>query len=224
MSLLKVYHFSTCPFSRTIRICLKEKGQAFELINENVWEQREDFLRINPAGTTPVLIVDGKGLVRGIRPAIEFIEEVFNEPALIPGDQEIRSHIRYLFDWFNDKLYSEVTRYILSEKIIKMMTYEGSPNSSAIRAAKQNITFHLDYMDYLLNRNTYICGERITIADCAAVAQLSVLDLVGDVAWDYHQRVKNWYSLMKSRPSVASVLRDKIPGIEPPKHYSDPDF
>lgn len=224
MSLLTVYHFAACPFSRTIRICLKEKGQDFFLINENIWENREEFLRINPAGTTPVLVVNEKSLVRGIKPSVEFIEEVFNEPQLIPGDPEVRAHIRYLFDWFTDKFYSEVVRYILNEKIIRIIATDGSPNSSAIRAAKKNITYHLDYMDYLLSRSRYLCGEIITIADCAAAAQLSILDLVGDIDWKYSQKVKNWYSLMKSRPSVNSVLRDEIHCINIPQHYIDPDF
>lgn len=224
MSLLTIYNFSTCPFSRTLRICLKEKHQNFDLITENVWEHREEFLRINPAGTTPVLVVDNSLIVRGIKPAIEFIEEVCSEPQLIPGDPEIRAHIRYLFDWFNDKFYSEVTKYILSEKIIRLISTDGSPNSPAIRAAKKNVLYHIDYIDYLLRNNTYLCGERITIADCAAAAQLSVLDLVGDAPWDRSQKVKNWYSLMKSRPSVSTILHDEINGITPPKHYSNPDF
>jgi glutathione S-transferase len=224
MSLLIIYHFATCPFSRTVRICLKEKGEDFILINENIWENRQEFLRINPAGTTPVLVVNEKSLIRGIKPSIEFIEEVFNEPQLIPGDPEVKAHIRYLFDWFTDKFYSEVVRYILNEKIIRIIATDGSPNSAAIRAAKRNITYHLDYMDYLLNNSTYLCGERITIADCAATAQLSILDLVGDIDWNYSQKVKNWYSLMKSRPSVNSVLRDEIHGINIPQHYIDPDF
>ncbi len=221
---LTLYHFPICPLSRTLRICLKEKNQNFDLINENLWEYREEFLRINPAGTTPVLVIDNEVLVRGIKPGIEFIEEVFNEPQLIPGDPEIRAHIRYLFEWFNDKFYSEVTKYILNEKIIRIITNDGSPNSSAIRAAKKNIVYHIDYMDYLLSNNTYLCGERITIADCSAAAQISVLDLVGDIDWERSQKVKNWYSIMKSRPTVNIILRDEVHGITPPKHYSDPDF
>ena len=67
--------------------------------------------------------------------------------------------------------------------------------------------YHLDYIAYLLSNNTYLCGERITIADCAAAAQLSVLDLVGDVPWEYNSKVKTWYALMKSRPSLNAILK-----------------
>ena len=46
MSQLTLYHFPICPFSRTLRICLKEKNQNFDLVNENVIEAAENFVEI----------------------------------------------------------------------------------------------------------------------------------------------------------------------------------
>lgn len=224
VSAFRIYHFSGCPFSRTLRMSLKEKNLQFELIHEKPWEHKDEFFKINPAGTTPVLVLENDVLIRGIYSGIEYLEEIDAQPKLLVGDHENRAHIRYVFHWFTEKFYSEVTKYILCEKIIRILAIDGSPNSSAIRAAKKNITYHLDYIAYLLSNNTYLCGERITIADCAAAAQLSVLDLVGDVPWEHNTKVKTWYSLMKSRPSLSAILKDEIHGITPPKHYADPDF
>lgn len=194
------------------------------MIAEKPWEHREGFLMINPAGTTPVLISENNSLIKGIYPAVEFLEEIEIQPKLIIGDPENRAHVRFVFNWFVEKFYNEVTKYILSEKIIKIISLDGAPNSAAIRAAKKNITYHLDYIAYLLSNHTYLCGDRITIADCAAAAQLSVLDLVGDVPWEYNGKVKAWYALMKSRPSLNAILRDEISGLQVPTHYADPDF
>ena len=224
MTIFRVYHFPVCPFSRTLRIVLKEKNQVFEMIIEKQWEHREGFLHINPAGTLPVMIAQDDTIIRGLYPTIEYIEELGLQPQLLLGDPEHKAHIRYVFDWFMHKFHNEVTRYILSEKIIQILHKNGSPNSAAIRAAKKNILYHLDYIAYLLSENTYLCGERITIADCIATAQLSVLDLVGDIPWEYNGKVKAWYALMKSRPSVKSVLTDEMHGITIPSHYTNPDF
>lgn len=225
MTAFRIYHFITCPFSRTIRMCLKEKNQSFEMISEKPWESREGFLIMNPAGTTPVLVLPNDSVIRGIYPAIEFLEEIEIQPKLLVGDAENRAHIRSIFHWFTQKFYDEVTQYILSEKIIsRMVNTYSSPNSAAIRAAKKNIILHLDYISYLLSNNTYLCGEKITIADCAAAGQLSVLDLVGDVPWEYNRKVKAWYALMKSRPSLSVILKDPVNGIITPTHYADPDF
>ena len=59
-----LYHLALDPGSRKIRILLKEKGLEVDLKTENIWERREDFLRLNPAGEVPVLIevaFDGPG-------------------------------------------------------------------------------------------------------------------------------------------------------------------
>src|SRR3546814_17863607 len=52
----KLYHHWLSPFSRKVRILLKEKGLDFQLEVEKTWERREDFLALNPAGLVPVLV------------------------------------------------------------------------------------------------------------------------------------------------------------------------
>ena len=57
-----VYHLWLSPFCRKVRIVLAEKGLEFDMKVEKLWERREDFLALNPAGDLPVL-VEGDGLV-----------------------------------------------------------------------------------------------------------------------------------------------------------------
>src|SRR6476646_3347167 len=54
--MLTLYHHPFCPHSRFIRLALGELGIAPRLVEERVWERREEFLALNPEGTTPVLI------------------------------------------------------------------------------------------------------------------------------------------------------------------------
>ena len=46
-----LYHLPLSPFSRKVRLALAEKRIPFELRLEKVWDQREEFLAMNPAGT-----------------------------------------------------------------------------------------------------------------------------------------------------------------------------
>ena len=50
-----LYHLPLDPGCRAIRILLGEKRLPFALKTENVWERRESFLQLNPAGAVPVL-------------------------------------------------------------------------------------------------------------------------------------------------------------------------
>ena len=94
-----------------------------------------------------------------------------------------------------------------------------------IRAAKSNLKYHLDYIGYLTERyRGWLAGDYFSLADVTAAAHLSVLDYLGDIAWDEHETTKEWYARVKSRPSFRPLLADHIPGAPPPRHYTDLDF
>ena len=60
-----LFHHRFCPHSRFVRLALNEHGIEARLIEERTWERRRDFLVINPAGTTPVLVDEGQPPVPG---------------------------------------------------------------------------------------------------------------------------------------------------------------
>jgi glutathione S-transferase len=71
----QLYQFPLCPFSRKVRLLLGEKGEGAELVRESPWEQRDEFIDMNPTGQTPVLVDRAVGLVLIDSAAIcEYIE------------------------------------------------------------------------------------------------------------------------------------------------------
>ena len=223
--MLAVYHHQLCPHSRKLRIVLREKEIDFEVFYEPYWERRTSFLAMNPRGDTPVLKDEDGVMVYGRSALFEYLEEVYPQVSLLGGkSKNLRLKVRQISEWFDDKFYQEVTRYLITEKVIKPAQSAGAPNSDFIRASKRNMLHHMDYLRYLLEKSTYLTGEQITIADISAAAQLSVLDFMNDISWEKFPLVKHWYSLMKSRPSLRSILHDVVSGITPPEHYSNPDF
>jgi glutathione S-transferase len=79
-------------------------------------------------------------------------------------------------------------------------------------------------MGWLLDRRRWLAGDRMTLADFSAAAQLSCLDYISDVDWNRNELVKDWYAKIKSRPAFRSLLADQLPGFPQPPHYSDLDF
>ena len=71
-----LFHHPFCPHSRFIRLTLGEYGLAVRLIEERVWERREAFLLLNPAGTTPVLVEEGHPAVPGADIIAEYLDEM----------------------------------------------------------------------------------------------------------------------------------------------------
>ncbi len=220
-----------CPHSRFIRLALGEYGLAAELVDEPVWERRAEFLAINPAGTTPVLI-DGGMNISGAAAIAEYIDEKYGAGVeamrLMPSDIGERAEVRRLMSWFNDKFFAEVSDYLVQEKIVRRNLSAsnggGAPDSAALRAARANIGYHLGYIGWLLKSRNWLALNKISYADLAAAAHLSAADYLGDVPWSEDENAKQWYARIKSRPSFRPLLAESLPGLAPAPSYANLDF
>jgi glutathione S-transferase len=227
-----LFHHPFCPHSRFVRLMLGEYGVAVRLVEERVWERREAFLLLNPAGTTPVLVEEGHPAVPGADVIAEYLDETrgaeLDGRRLLPTEAGTRVEVRRLTGWFNGKFFEEVTNLLVVEKIYKRhMSVNhggGPPDTQAIRAARSNIRYHLAYIGWLMRGRTWLAGERLSYADLAAAAHLSVADYLGDVPWNEDEGAKNWYARVKSRPSFRTILADTLPGMPPSATYADLDF
>ena len=87
----QLFQFPLCPFSRKVRLVLAEKGVAHELVRENPWERRDEFMDLNPAGETPVMVdPDGSITLIGSQPIVEYFDEtkenrIAASPPLLTG-------------------------------------------------------------------------------------------------------------------------------------------
>jgi len=222
--MLKLYHTPLSPFCRKIRMLLKEKDLAFELVNENVWDRRREFFILNPAGEVPVLVDENHTVVSHSTSICEYLEEVYPEQNFLGTTAADRAEVRRIIGWFDTKFHEEVTQNLLFEKIYKRLWQYGEPSSEAIRAGKRNIMYHLDYIAFLTKDQQWLAGDKITVADMAAAAHLSALDYLGDVPWEHNAKAKEWYAIVKSRPSFRHILMDRVMGVKPPSYYENPDF
>ena len=219
-----LYHLWLSPFSRKVRIALREKNLACDLRIEKVWERRVEFLSINVAGTVPVLVEEDGTVLCDSAVICEYLEEAYPEVPLLGEGLAQRAEVRRLAAWFDQRFAREVTDNLYGEKMMKNALGLGEPNSSALRAGYANIRYHLEYIGWLAERRRFLAGDHFSLADIAAAAQLSTLDYIGDVPWDRFEGAREWYARIKSRPSFRPILADHVAGHAPPKHYADLDF
>lgn len=230
--MLTLFHHPFCPHSRFVRLALGEYGLDAALAEERVWERRETFLMLNPAGTTPVLAEEGHPAVPGANIIAEYLDErhgaTLGEHRLLPAKTDARVEVRRLTSWFNDKFFDEVSGPLVNERLYKRhMPAEhggGSPDTDVIRATRANIRYHLAYIGWLVRTRDWLAGEQLSYADLAAAAHLSTIDYLGDVPWNEDEAAKSWYVRVKSRPSFRVILADTLPGVPASHSYADLDF
>jgi glutathione S-transferase len=222
-----LYHFPLDPASRQARLALGEKRLPFEPVVVRYWEQPPDFARLNPSGLTPVLVEAEGGrrtVVCEVRAILEYLEELHPQPELIGRDAVERAETRRLLQWFDRKFDTEVDSYLLHEKLEKRLTKMGAPDLSNMRLGREALKSHLAYIEALVSERDWLAGRRLSLADFAAAAHVSVLDYFGDIPWRDIPSAKTWYMKVKSRPCFRPLLADRWPGLAPAAHYDDLDF
>jgi len=231
--MITLYHHVLSVPSRFVRLVLGECEETPELVEERTWERREEFLLLNAAGTLPVLIENDDPPIAGVWAIAEYLDETrgfaLNEQRLLPANANQRAEVRRLCEWFLYKFEEEVTGYLVEEKVTKrerakMGLNGGAPDSSLLRAARSNIRMHLHYIEHLVARKNWLAGERMSYADLAAAAALSVPDYLGEVPWQDASEAKDWYMRVKSRPAFRPLRADTMRGHVPPAHYANLDF
>ena len=213
-----LFHFPLDPNCRIIRLMLGEK--------------RLDFRSAAPTMATPDAPVmeiptfeDENGAQMPYMMVIaEYLDETYPNPPLIGRDIIERAEARRLTHYFAVDMGGRVTKPILFEKVQKPMARLGVPDSTAMRTAVQLSSQYLGLIEELYENRNWIAGGSYSLADIAAVAQISVLDYVDLIEWDRYPVLRRWYARVKSRRAMEAILADRIDGVPPPSHYANVDF
>ncbi|MBL8552462.1 MAG: glutathione S-transferase family protein [Hyphomonadaceae bacterium] len=104
--MLKLYHWEPNANSGKPMLALMEKGVAFEshyLDLLNFDQHKPDYLAINPLGTIPALVHDGKVFTESTA-IMEYVDAAFEGPSLTPVDPIERWRMRWWMKWFDQYL------------------------------------------------------------------------------------------------------------------------
>ena len=217
--MLTIYHYYLCPCSRFIRLVLEEYNIKYNLQLENYWKPQKEFLKINPAGHLPVIINEENHPIVGANSCLEYFQDLNLKPNLLGENYKDKAEIYRLYHWFDTLFKKEVLDPIIYEKVFSRIVDNITPNSSNIRMALQNLNFHVDYFDYLLNNQDYLVTNNLTYLDLLASANFSILDYLGLLNFKNNKNIGEWYLKLKSRPSFKTLLNDQIVGLNPFEKY-----
>ena len=95
---MKLYGYFRSSAAFRVRIALNLKRLDYEsaFIHLRRGDQRQPgFLEVNPQGLVPALETDGQVLIQSL-PIIEYLDEKYPAPPLLPGDAAGRARVRAL--------------------------------------------------------------------------------------------------------------------------------
>lgn len=215
MTLRTLYHLALDPACREVQLVLAEKRLDYRLAQLSGAAEPIEVPQLSDetGAIVPYASVIG-----------EYLEEVYPEITLLGEDPLQRAEVRRIWRFFSFVMSEQVTQPILFEKLHKQISGLGAPDSRALLRAHQALGYFLEQIDRLQRDRDWLAGGYFSFADIAAAAQLSILDYLNLMDWRKYEGAKGWYARIKSRPATRAVLKERVPGFEPPAHYEDPDF
>lgn len=194
---LILHHAWASSASRRVRLCLEEKGLAYDghVVDLAKMEQHSaDYLKINPLGVVPALMHDGRPVFES-GTICEYLDEMFPDPPLRPDEPydraEMRNWIRHIdgliqnlvtFNWkhslqltaqkWSDAELEEVLKKIPSkERREAWKRVARRPYTKEEEdEARVNLVRLLDRMEAAMSEhNGWLVGDAYSIADIAAV-------------------------------------------------------
>ncbi len=229
--MIVLYHalHSTC--SQKVRICLYEKGVAWEsrlVAIDRKEHLTEQYLRLNPNGVVPTLVHDGEPIVDS-SVICEYLDERFPAPSLVPADPvrraRLRAWMRYVEEVptaavrvpsFNGAfLYrfagldaDRFAREHADVRPVRKHFYRrmGPAGFSAadVAASVEQLSATLDRMEAALARGPWLLGDMYSLAD---IVVAPLVDRMVDLGLDdvpgapRRPAVDAWRARMAERPA-----------------------
>ncbi len=153
MHTMTLYSDPSSAQSHRVRIVLGEKDLVFNVENVAHGENNEDLIALNPNNTTPTF-VDRNLVLYESRVIMEYLDERFPHPPLMPVDPVVRAKTRMVLHYIEKDLYG----------LLEDIKSSGEKKSSAAKEnLKNNLLLSLDF----LQGKKYFLSDDFSIVDCS---------------------------------------------------------
>jgi maleylpyruvate isomerase len=173
---MKLYSYFRSSAAFRVRIALNLKGVSYEIIPVHLLKSggeqfAEAYVRTNPLSLIPALDDGGQVLTQSLA-IIEYLDERYPEPPLLPGDALARAYVRAIALAIACDIHPlnnlRVLRYLVRELRL--------PDEKKDAWCRHWIELGLGQLDRIVassgRSGRYALGDQVTLADATIVPQI----------------------------------------------------
>jgi glutathione S-transferase len=204
-----LFYDSIGPNPKVVRMFMAERGISgipSETIDLRGGEnRREPFLSRNPSGTCPALALDNGMVLAEITAICEYLDEIGTAGVTLIGKTpEERAETRMWARRIDLHILEPMAngfRYTDGLKMFQNRIHCIPAAGADLKAiAQEGVT----WLDGLIGGKSFICGERLTLADILLFVFLDFFVGVGQPLNEANKNIAAWYGRMKTRPSAVA--------------------
>ena len=198
---MELHQFRHSAFCEKVRLILAAKGLEVTLVEVTPGLGQLELFRLSGQRQVPVL-VEGATVIADSTVIALHLEEAHPTPALLPADPVARARVLLLEDWADTALAAGCRRALLqaatADPVLRtallpeaapsmlrqlvsalpggLMAPMGEAISEALAPCEaRQLQRNLEQLVVLSEAGPYLVGDRLSLADLAVVAQLSLL-------------------------------------------------
>jgi len=209
---MKFYDCQTAPSPRRARIFIAEKGLDIETIEIDLGKAEqlgEEFKRLNPRCTVPVLELDDGTCLTENAGIAAYLEALVPEPSLLGTSAEEKGSVA---DWnarmeleglwpLADALRNR-SKGMVGRAITGPTDYQQIPELAERGLARATEFFEM--LNERLGQSEYVAGNSFSMADITAIVVVDFAAWVKSGPTDAHPNTKRWVDLVGQRPSLST--------------------
>ncbi len=194
-SVMTLYSGSNDPYSHRARIVLAEKNISYEVNIIKPGELPEDLIDLNPYNSVPTL-VDRDLVLYDSRVVMEYLDERFPHPPLMPVDPVSRARTRLMMHRIDNDWYS----------LLDDLTGEDQAKKEAAVAEFQH---SLASIEPILEAMPYFMNNDFSMIDCSIAPLMWRLGEYGVEIPDNAKSVKAYAQRLFERESFQESLSEQ---------------
>ncbi len=183
-----LFDAARCPYCARARIVLAEKGVPYETVEIDLSDRPAWLYEKNPRGKVPVIEED-EFVMPESSVIMEYLDERFPEPALLPDDPADRAAAR-LWIWDFDRRLGD--------------DYYAARRGED--GARERLTARLATLDMWLEGRQFLAGGGYGLADIAYVPWILRAQQLLGVDLAPFEALSQWRDELVARPAVAAEL------------------
>ena len=207
--MIQLHGFAVSNYYNKVKLALLEKNVPFTEVHQGTRSTDEAVLAASPLGKIPY-ITSEQGSLCESQAILEWLEDAFAQPPLMPADPFAAAKVRELttfIDW-----HLEMT----ARQLYGSVFFGAAPLSESNKARiRQELEKNIAAFKRLAKFSPYVAGEQFTQADCSAFNNLPLVGMATKGAYgedlllaggvDYKPYIK----LVSERPAAQKVAADR---------------
>jgi glutathione S-transferase len=207
-AMLTLCGFAASNYYNKVKFALLEKGVPFQ--EELVWLGQTDPT-CSPLGKVPYLKT-GQGSLCESAVIMEYIEQKYPQPPLLPADAYVAAKVRELVTFL------ELHLELVVRNLYPQAFFGGKISDSAKEKTAAQLEKNIAAFARLAKFAPFVAGDTLTLADCAAVVHLPLVSAATKTVYgrDFlaDLPVRDYLKRMGERPTLAQVNADRKANTE----------